>query len=175
MPTYRTADLSDAPRLAALAEHTFRETFAEFNTAENMDLHCGAFYGAEIQAKEILEADTTTMIAELEGGFIGFLRVRRKSPPVDLPCTNPFELQRLYVDRRWHGQGVAHRLMAEALRLAKIGGADTIWLGVWAHNPRALAFYEKCGFTAAGEHVFPVGHDPQRDIIMVRPVELDGA
>jgi diamine N-acetyltransferase len=171
MPTYRLADPTDAPRLAALAERTFRDAFASFNTAANMDLHCQAFYGAEIQAREILEAATTTMIAEQEGEFIGYLRLRRKSPPVDLPCANPVELQRLYVDRRWHGQGVAHQLMAEALRLAKIDGADKIWLGVWAHNPRALAFYQKSGFTAAGEHVFPVGHDPQRDIIMVRPVD----
>lgn len=171
MPTYRMADLPDAPRLAALAERTFRDAFAKFNTAENMDLHCQAFYGTEIQAKEILEASTTTMIAEQDGEFIGFLRLRRKAPPVDLPCSNLIELQRLYVDRRWHGQGVAHQLMAEALRLAKIGGADKIWLGVWAHNPRALAFYQKCGFTPAGEHIFPVGHDPQRDIIMVRPVD----
>lgn len=171
MTTCRMADPTDAPSLAELSERTFRDAFATFNTAENMDLHCAAFYGTEIQRKEILEASTSTVICEHEGAFIGYLRLRRVAPPCPLPCTNPIELQRLYVDRPWHGQGIAHQLMAEALRLAKIAGADKFWLGVWAHNPRALAFYGKCGFTAVGEHVFPVGHDPQRDIIMARPVE----
>jgi RimJ/RimL family protein N-acetyltransferase len=41
---------------------------------------------------------------------------------------------------------------------------------VWEHNPRAIAFYRKFGFVAVGDHIFPVDHDPQRDILMARPV-----
>jgi len=43
-----------------------------------------------------------------------------------------------------------------------------VWLGVWEHNPRAIAFYRKWGFEAVGEHVFVVGTDPQRDLVMTR-------
>jgi ribosomal protein S18 acetylase RimI-like enzyme len=49
--------------------------------------------------------------------------------------------------------------------------SDVVWLGVWERNPRALAFYEKMAFNRVGEHVFPLGHDPQRDIIMLRPLD----
>ena len=45
-------------------------------------------------------------------------------------------------------------------------GAKTLWLGVWEHNPRALAFYGKFGFTCVGEHTFVLGTDKQRDLIM---------
>ncbi len=45
-----------------------------------------------------------------------------------------------------------------------------MWLGVWEHNPRAIAFYRKLGFVENGDHVFPLGDDPQRDIVMVRAV-----
>jgi ribosomal protein S18 acetylase RimI-like enzyme len=41
---------------------------------------------------------------------------------------------------------------------------------VWERNPRAIAFYEKLGFAAVGEHEFRLGNDPQRDIVMARPV-----
>jgi ribosomal protein S18 acetylase RimI-like enzyme len=44
-----------------------------------------------------------------------------------------------------------------------------MWLGVWEHNPRAIAFYHKHGFVDVGDHVFLLGEDPQTDIIM----ELD--
>jgi ribosomal protein S18 acetylase RimI-like enzyme len=49
-------------------------------------------------------------------------------------------------------------------------GSDALWLGVWERNPRAISFYEKFGFVAVGERTFPLGGDPQRDIIMVRAV-----
>jgi ribosomal protein S18 acetylase RimI-like enzyme len=48
------------------------------------------------------------------------------------------------------------------------------WLGVWEHNPRAIAFYRKSGFVEVGDHVFPVGRDPQRDVVMARAVAANG-
>jgi RimJ/RimL family protein N-acetyltransferase len=39
---------------------------------------------------------------------------------------------------------------------------------VWERNARAIAFYEKCGFMQAGSHVFLMGTDPQRDLVMIR-------
>ena len=60
--------------------------------------------------------------------------------------------------------------MNEVLRLARERAADHLWLGVWEHNPRAIAFYRKYGFREVGEHVFQLGRDPQRDLILVRSV-----
>jgi diamine N-acetyltransferase len=44
----------------------------------------------------------------------------------------------------------------------------TLWLGVWEHNARAIAFYTKCGFIDVGEHAFFVGGDEQTDRVMSR-------
>jgi ribosomal protein S18 acetylase RimI-like enzyme len=79
-------------------------------------------------------------------------------------------LQRLYVDARWHGTGVARDLMDALLAIAEAGGADAVWLGVWAQNPRARGFYRKFGFADAGEHAFRFGDEIQTDVVMVRPV-----
>ena len=38
----------------------------------------------------------------------------------------------------------------------------------WERNGRAQAFYRKWDFRAVGEHVFQLGSDPQRDILMDR-------
>lgn len=48
--------------------------------------------------------------------------------------------------------------------------SDAVLLGVWERNPRAISFYKKFDFVAVGEHTFPLGGDPQRDIIMVRAI-----
>ncbi len=47
-------------------------------------------------------------------------------------------------------------------------GSDVIWLGVWEKNPKAISFYKKFGFVEVGDQVFPLGNDPQRDIVMKR-------
>lgn len=47
-------------------------------------------------------------------------------------------------------------------------GSDPVWLGVWEHNPGAISFYRKLGFTEVDEHIFQVESDPQRYIIMKR-------
>ncbi|MEL6322107.1 MAG: N-acetyltransferase, partial [Cyanobacteria bacterium J06626_14] len=72
--------------------------------------------------------------------------------------------------KEWHGRGVAHKLMAKILSTASDAGADHIWLGVWEHNPRAIAFYGKYGFRVVGEHTFQFGSDPQRDLVMMAEV-----
>lgn len=50
----------------------------------------------------------------------------------------------------------------------RFGAADVVWLGVWERNPRAIAFYRRSGFVEVGEHVFQLGSDPQRDVIMAK-------
>jgi len=49
-----------------------------------------------------------------------------------------------------------------------ISGSDVAWLGVWERNPKAIAFYRKFAFQEVGEHVFQLGNDAQRDLVMVR-------
>jgi ribosomal protein S18 acetylase RimI-like enzyme len=66
------------------------------------------------------------------------------------------------------GQGIAQELMHACIRELEQRGADAVWLGVWEHNPRAIAFYKKSGFVEVGNQVFPLGGDLQRDIVMAR-------
>ncbi len=169
MARVRIADLSDARELAQLAEKTFRDAFAAQNTAENMDVHCQSTYGEDIQAREISSADYHTLVVEEKEGLIAYAQLRWVNPPDCVTAASPGEILRLYVDRHWHGRGVAHQLMAACLDNMVQRNSDIVWLGVWEHNPRAITFYRKFGFVTVGEHIYPVGQDPQRDIILARP------
>ncbi len=170
MPTIRRAEAGDARRLAELAERTFRDTFEATNDPANMRLHCETSYGEAIQAREIADPAMATLVCEHDGELIGYAQVHRGAAPPQIAAARPVEIQRIYVAKGWHGRGVAQALMAEALRIAESGGADQVWLGVWERNPRAIAFYRKLGFVESGDHVFQLGDDPQRDIVMVRAV-----
>ena len=109
----------------------------------------------------------------------GPTKLARASSSGDVPsCVRgsaPVELLRFYVDQAWHGQGIAQVLMAEVIAAAVADGSKTLWLGVWERNPRALAFYGKCGFRDVGSHEFVMGTDHQTDRILARSLERDGA
>ena len=103
-------------------------------------------------------------------GMVGFAQLRWGGAPGCVVAVAPGEVQRLYVARDYHGKGVAHDLMNACLDEMTSHRSDVAWLGVWERNPRAIAFYRKFGFVEVGEHVFLLGRDRQRDIVLARPV-----
>jgi ribosomal protein S18 acetylase RimI-like enzyme len=167
-PGIRPAEARDAAPLAALAERTFRATFAPHNSEANMALHCARTYGAAIQAAEIADPARVTLVADDGGTLVGYAQLRLDHPAACIDAARPAEIQRIYVDAPWQGRGVAQALMDAMLAHARERGADRVWLGVWEHNPRARRFYAKCGFALAGDHAFVLGDEVQRDLVMAR-------
>jgi diamine N-acetyltransferase len=167
----RAALRGDAPALAALGARTFRDTFAADNTPENIAAHLAATYSPAIQASELADPRRRTLVAATRAGELtGFVQLLDGEVPSAITGPAPIELLRLYVDRDYHGRGVAHALMTAALAAAAEQGALTIWLGVWERNPRAIAFYRKWSFEDVGSHEFVLGSDRQTDRLMARPV-----
>ena len=166
--TIRAATTSDAAALSALAERTFRDTFSATNSAADMDAYCASAFGVDIQYRELQDPATLTLVAENRHGLVGYAQlIVNKSHDV-VAAVRPVELKRLYVDNAFHGTGVSPALMLASNEHARALGADVMWLGVWEHNQRAIRFYEKHGFRTVGEHIFTVGTDRQRDLVMSR-------
>ncbi len=153
-----------------MAEVTFRDAFVLENTPEDMALHCRTSYSEAIQADEIANPNMFTLLCEQGGRLVGFAQLRWGTAPGCVVADAPGEIRRLYVARNCHGKGVAHDLMNACLDEMTIHRSDVVWLGVWERNPRAIAFYRKFGFVEVGAQVFPLGSDPQRDVVMARPV-----
>ena len=170
MPYIRKAERRDATQLATIAEATFKEAFAGVNTPEDMDLHCRTRYGEAIQAEEIADPNRVTLLCEQDGRLLGFAQLRWGEVPSCIVADAPGEIQRLYVVSDSHGKGIAQDLMRGCLDEMARRRSDVVWLGVWERNPRAIAFYQKFAFVEVGEHIFRVGRDPQRDILLARPV-----
>jgi len=168
--TIRVAREGDAAALSALAERTFRDAFGASNRAADMDLHCARSYSPERQAAEIVDPLGTTVVAEHDGALVAYVQLHRGRSPGCVPHAPAVEIRRFYVLQAWHGARLARELMEDSVARAGAEGAAALWLGVWEHNPRAIRFYEKQGFTTVGEQAFVLGSDPQRDLVMVRPL-----
>ncbi len=161
---------ADAPTLARFAARTFEETFGAANHPAHMAEHLASAYGVAQQERELSNPDCITLLIEADGELAGYAQVRRHPPPSCVPSPAPVELARFYVDRPWQGRGLAQRLMAMVAETAVELGGRTVWLGVWERNPRAIAFYTKCGFSDAGSTEFCVGPDRQTDRVLAAEV-----
>ncbi len=171
----RPATIADAPCLSQLGATTFRESFAGENTPEDMARYLAEAFTPDRQAAEIADPAGTVLLAERrdasgDAALVGYVHLVSGPVPAAVRGPAPLELKRLYVTRAWHGQGVAQALMDAALDAARARGAQTLWLGVWERNPRAVAFYAKYGFSRVGEHTFMLGADAQTDWVLVRPL-----
>ena len=168
--TIRRATRDDVKLLSELGARTFRDTFAQENTDENMSAYVASAFNERQQTTELTDPASTFLLAEVDDVVAGYAKLHSGEPAEGVRGAKPIELVRLYAAQEWIGHGVGQALMRACLDEARSVGCETIWLGVWERNQRAQNFYEKWGFRAVGEHVFQLGSDPQRDILMERPI-----
>lgn len=168
----RTASPADAGLLTALAERTFRDTFANDAPPRDMEAYVRDSFSLDRIRAELADDANTFLLAFVDDTErpAGYAKLRAGTPDPSVIGPDPVELQRLYVDRSAIGSGLGAALMRASLELAGSAGHRTLWLGVWERNAHAIAFYRKWEFETVGDHVFRLGSDEQRDLIMERPV-----
>jgi GNAT superfamily N-acetyltransferase len=170
--TLRYGTAADNALLAELGAETFRDTFGEQNTAEDMAAYLAGSFSPEKQAAELAEPGSVFLIAEISGEVVGFVRLHEGERSVGVTGERPIEIVRIYARKAWIGKGVGPFLMQACLDEAAKRECDTIWLGVWEQNPRGIAFYKKWGFQVVGNQSFKLGNDLQHDFVMQRAVKL---
>jgi GNAT superfamily N-acetyltransferase len=125
-------------------------------------------FNTEQQARELADPASRFLIVEAAGQTAGYAHVKFGEAPAAIEGRRPMEIARLYARQHWLGKGVGARLMEACLHEAMRAGCDVVWLGVWERNTRAIAFYRRWGFVEAGTHMFRLGEDLQRDLLMAR-------
>jgi ribosomal protein S18 acetylase RimI-like enzyme len=171
-PYIRRATPADAERLVALAERTFRDAFAADNSTDDMEAYVRDSFSLDRVRTELADEASTFLLAFVDEGEqpTGYAKLRTGTTDPSVHGPDPVELERLYVDRSAIGHGVGAALMRASLDEARLAGHRTLWLGVWERNARAISFYVRWGFETVGDHVFRLGSDDQRDLIMERSV-----
>jgi ribosomal protein S18 acetylase RimI-like enzyme len=166
MINIRLAVITDAHNLAEIATKTFRDTFLKYNNKEDIDLYCAEKYSEKIQENEILDVNKTTVICEVDKKIIGYAQINWNVLLDKINIEKQAEIQRFYITEEWQGKGIAQELMQFLLHEITARNIKSAWLGVWEKNSRAITFYKKFGFDEISEHVFILGSDKQRDIIL---------
>lgn len=122
-------------------------------------------YNETSQASELSNPVAVTLLLETENRIAGFAYLLKNPAPVD-GVEADVELKRIYLDKKWHGTGMAQRLLNEVFAEARLLSAPAVWLAVWEENVRAISFYTKTGFEAVGSFEFRLGSLVQTDVLM---------
>jgi GNAT superfamily N-acetyltransferase len=170
----RYATATDNVLLAELGAKTFYDTFATDNTPEDMSAYLADSFSPAKQKAELADPASVFLIAEIKGKTAGFAFLKEsRQPPENITGLRPIEIVRIYAIQEWIGHGVGATLMQACFDEAKRRGCDTLWLGVWDRNSRAIAFYQKWGFIQVGTQTFDVGNDPQNDLLMQISIDIE--
>jgi diamine N-acetyltransferase len=164
--TIRVASADDVEAIVSLGIRTFRDTFDEVNSAEDMMMYLNSTFTLKRISEEIKEPESAFFLAEQESEIIGYARVRNSEKPDGVGDGKAIEIEKLYADKKFLGRRVGYLLMSECLQYARDNNANWVWLGVWENNERAIAFYKRWGFEKFSDHVFMLGKDAQTDWLM---------
>jgi ribosomal protein S18 acetylase RimI-like enzyme len=162
----RTCNEKDIDTLVALGIKTFRDTFDDFNTPENMMRYINKTFTTKAVQEEMRQPGTVYFLALDGRQAAGYAKIRSSENLPELGDVAALEIERLYAQRQYIGKRVGYMLLKACEDFAKKKRAGAVWLGVWEHNVRAMAFYEKNGFKRFGQHTFMLGEDAQTDLLM---------
>src|SRR4030095_1246503 len=162
----RIGTVEDAAALSFIGEKTFVDTWKGTTSTENMRLYTEEIYSEATMRMELSDPVITYFVAFDDDKLVGYVKLSRKQTLGDWISDRCMELCRIYVLSDYLDKKVGKVLMEASIDLAKSEQMESMVLGVWENNHRALAFYKKFGFEKIGEHPFMVGKQVDTDWVM---------
>jgi ribosomal protein S18 acetylase RimI-like enzyme len=160
------ANVNNFEVLQHIGRKTFFETFAAVNTEENMRKYLEESFDEKKVKDELSNPGSEFYFAVIHPKTIGYLKINTGSAQTELKDNKALEIERIYILKEFYGKQVGQLLYEQAFKIAQEKQVDYIWLGVWEHNARARAFYNRNGFIEFSNHIFKLGKDEQTDILM---------
>jgi ribosomal protein S18 acetylase RimI-like enzyme len=159
--TTRLCRPGDESALSLVAQATILETYAGLTDGDDLITYATAESSVADFSRIVASEHIRAWIAET---IIGKCAVGYAVAVSDehAKSFSSFELKRLYVFYRFHGNRLGRRLMEDVLSFAKGMKSETIWLEVHEANNHAIQFYKRFGFVQTGVDLFPVGKGSYR-------------
>ncbi len=146
---FRDCQPEDAEAISEMAARIWPQVYSEMISVEQIEFMLKWMYSPE-KIREDLERGVTYFFIESETGeTAGYAAFGEDSED------GGTWLHKLYVDPRFHRQGLASGAILEIRR--RIGIDEKLWLRVNRGNTTAIAAYEKNGFSTVEERCSGIG------------------
>lgn len=169
----RSALPDDGILLAAFGAAAFRDTYRELDDPDEIEQYVAESFTPEVVRSQIADPASIVLLAYSDAELVGYAHIRRSAIPPCVSGPSPVELVRLYLAKASIGKGYGSQLMHAVFAQARELNCQTIWLGVYDRNVRAVAFYEHFGFVQVGTKEFVLGGRVYIDPVMVAVVPGD--
>ncbi|WNQ13121.1 GNAT family N-acetyltransferase [Paenibacillus aurantius] len=160
--------VDDLGLLQEISIETFKETFRNQNSPETMKAYLEKAFNLSQLEKELSRASSEFYFLYANGEMAGYLKINTDDAQSEAMGRDSLEIERIYIRKKYHKQGLGKDLINKAIELAKERNKERIWLGVWEKNENAIRFYKKMGFVQTGDHAFYMGEEKQIDWIMTK-------
>ncbi|MGE7366397.1 GNAT family N-acetyltransferase [Desemzia incerta] len=160
--------VEEVQKLRGISIETFRDTFQDQNTEEDLYNYLEKAYNTEQLTSELLNQQSEFYFVFNGNDLAGYLKININEAQSETNGEDALEIERIYVLPQFKGKGLGKILIQQAVERAQFHQKTNIWLGVWEHNQAALAFYKKLGFVQTGAHSFFMGKDEQTDLILTK-------
>ncbi|MGQ3051361.1 MAG: GNAT family N-acetyltransferase [Roseateles sp.] len=174
-PAIRFATADDAAPLAAFAGQAFTDTYRGLDDPQEITDYVAEHFQPGVMHSVIRDPACTTLLARVGQQLAGYAILRAEPAPDCVTGPAPLQLWRLYLGSGFIGQGLGARLMAAVHEQARRRAAQTLWLGVYDRNVRAVEFYKRFGFSQVGGKEFLFGGRVYIDPIYAAAVRAPAA
>ncbi len=166
----RPAIPADAACLGVLATQVFLDTYATEGIRPAIAAEVQRSFSTAAMLALIEHAAIVLQVAERQGHLIGFAQLTLGTQHAAAPSARPAELDRLYVQEPFTGQGLGRALLKDCEAQAVARGATSLWLTPWVGNARALAFYAALGYADAGQTWFEMDDMRIENRVLSKPL-----
>jgi len=163
--TIRKANVSDSKILSDLGAVTFYDTFSPYHTEEDMQLYLNKAYQPDLIKQNINNSKIAYFILSDGEKNIGYTKLLLDAEH-SLLYGRLIELEKIYVLKKYLDKKAGAALMNHAISYATECGFETLFLGVWQENHRAVSFYKRYGFETFTTRTFQLGSRLCDDFLM---------
>ncbi len=163
---FRKCTEKDIDVLLPFAKACFYETYVHLNHAENIENYIRFAFEHNRFKAELQNPHSFFYVLFGNGELVGYLKLNNHEAQQDVQDENSLQIERIYVSKLHHGKKLGQYLMDRAVEIATEQEKESLWLGVWERNTKAIGFYEKNGFVKVKENSFQVGDEIQRDFVL---------
>lgn len=136
--------------LSDLCYEIYPQTYSDWWVDEGK-WYMEKLYNPQKMLRELEEKDAQFYFLTINGVPRGYLKVNYTFQNEN----DSFEIERIYLDQTFAGQGIGNSLLNFGIETARNMGRQTVYLKVMASGFGVIEFYKKHGFETVGSELLP--------------------
>ena len=154
MISIRPATIDDAPLLSQIAPQVHLESHGHSAKAEHHEYYIAMKLSLEAFITELSIPENLYHLIFIDEQPAGYSKIILNVPHPEIAERPVTKLERIYLLKEYYGIDAGKKLFDHNVMVARENHQVGMWLNVWIENHRAIAFYQKQGFTIIGRSDF---------------------